>query len=41
MVRDRGEPAGFFRLGTPVLALMIRRATTDDLGRLKQLMERP
>ena len=39
-LRNRGEPAGFSRLGAPLLAGAMRRANRKDLGRLKQLLER-
>ena len=39
-LRNRGDPAGFSRLGAPLLAGAMRRANRKDLGRLKQLLER-
>ena len=39
-LRNRGEPSGFGRIAAPALAAAIRRNTTKDLARLKQLLER-
>jgi uncharacterized membrane protein len=38
-LRNRGEPAGFSRVATPVMAFSIKRATTKDLRRLKEILE--
>ena len=38
-LRNRGEPAGFSRIATPVLATAMRRANRKDLARLKALLE--
>jgi hypothetical protein len=38
-LRNRGEPSGFGRVAAPVLAAAVRRNTTKDLARLKQLLE--
>lgn len=38
-LRNRGEPAGFARVAAPVMAAAVRRNTTKDLQRLKQLLE--
>jgi uncharacterized membrane protein len=38
-LRNRGEPAGAFRLAAPVMALAMRRATRKDLARLKAILE--
>ena len=38
-LRNRGEPAGFGRVAAPVMAAAIRRANTQDLRRLKQILE--
>jgi hypothetical protein len=38
-LRNRGEPAGFRRLGAPLMARAIRRANDKDLTRLKQILE--
>jgi uncharacterized membrane protein len=39
-LRNRGEPAGFSRVATPVLVAAMRRANRKDLARLKALLER-
>ena len=39
-LRNRGEPSGFSRVGTPLMASAMRRANRKDLDRLKTLMER-
>ena len=39
-LRNRGEPKGFSKLATPLLAVAMRRAVTRDLERLKQILER-
>ena len=39
-LRNRGEPAGFSRVGAPMLAAAMRRANRKDLARLKELLER-
>jgi uncharacterized protein YndB with AHSA1/START domain len=38
-LRNRGEPAGFSRLTAPVMERAMRRATTKDLQRLKDILE--
>ena len=38
-LRNRGEPSGFGRIAAPALAAAVRRSTTKDLARLKQLLE--
>jgi uncharacterized protein YndB with AHSA1/START domain len=38
-LRNRGEPAGFARVGAPMLAATMRRANRKDLERLKQILE--
>ena len=38
-LRNRGEPAGFARVGAPVLSAAMRRANRKDLARLKALLE--
>ena len=38
-LRNRGEPSGFGRVAAPMLAAAVRRNTTKDLARLKQLLE--
>lgn len=36
---NTGEPSGFAAVARPVMELAMRRATTKDLARLKQLVE--
>jgi Polyketide cyclase / dehydrase and lipid transport len=38
-LRNRGEPEGFSKLGSPLVARAIRRANRKDLSRLKTLLE--
>jgi uncharacterized membrane protein len=38
-LRNRGEPAGFSKLMTPLMAPAIRRANRKDLAKLKSLLE--
>lgn len=38
-LRNRGNPSGFARVAAPVMEMAMRRATTHDLARLKQLLE--
>jgi uncharacterized membrane protein len=38
-LRNRGEPSGFARAAAPLVAPAMRRATTQDLRRLKELLE--
>lgn len=38
-LRNAGEPAGFARIGAPMLARAMRRANEQDLRRLKELLE--
>jgi hypothetical protein len=38
-LRNRGEPTGFGRVAAPAMAAAVRRNTTKDLARLKQLLE--
>lgn len=38
-LRNRGEPSGFGQVAAPALAAAMRRSTTKDLARLKQLLE--
>ena len=40
-LRNRGEPAGFSKLATPIMASAIRRANQKDLARLKTILEVP
>jgi hypothetical protein len=39
-LRNRGEPAGFARIGAPIMARAMTRANRADLRRLKELLER-
>jgi ligand-binding SRPBCC domain-containing protein len=38
-LRNRGEPAGFSKLGAPLMRPAMRRANTKDLRALKRLLE--
>ncbi|MDZ4268701.1 MAG: SRPBCC family protein [Mycobacterium sp.] len=38
-LRNRGEPAGFFRIASPLLAMAMKRANNADLAKLKSLLE--
>jgi hypothetical protein len=38
-LRNRGEPSGFSRLVSPLMASAMRRANRKDLARLKQVLE--
>lgn len=38
-LRNRGNPSGFARVTGPVMERAMRRATTKDLARLKQILE--
>ncbi len=38
-LRNRGQPAGFAKVGAPVMAAAIRRANGKDLRRLKEILE--
>jgi hypothetical protein len=38
-LRNRGEPSGFARVGTPLMRRAMRRANAADLLRLKQILE--
>jgi uncharacterized protein YndB with AHSA1/START domain len=38
-LRNRGEPAGVFRLAAPLMAAAMRRATQKDLAKLKSILE--
>jgi hypothetical protein len=39
-LRNRGEPSGFARVATPVLAASVRRANRADLDQLRSVLER-
>jgi hypothetical protein len=39
-LRNRGEPAGFARMGAPLMARAMVRANRADLDRLKRILER-
>ena len=38
-LRNRGQPAGFSKVGTPIMASAARRANRRDLRRLKDILE--
>jgi hypothetical protein len=38
-LRNRGEPAGFTKIGAPMIARAMRRANQRDLRRLKEILE--
>ena len=38
-LRNRGEPTGFSKVGSPVMAVAMRRANRRDLAQLKALLE--
>ncbi len=40
-LRNRGEPSGFSRFVSPIMAAAMRRANEKDLARLKRLLEEP
>lgn len=39
MLRNRGEPRGFAKLGAPLMATAMRRANEKDLARLTEILE--
>lgn len=39
-LRNRGEPSGFSRVVAPLMTTAVRRATTNDLRRLADVLER-
>ena len=38
-LRNRGEPAGFKRIGAPLMARAVQRANRKDLMRLRAILE--
>jgi uncharacterized protein YndB with AHSA1/START domain len=38
-LRNRGEPAGFSRVGAPMMAMAMRRANWNDLREIKRILE--
>ena len=40
ILRNRGAPSGFAKIGAPVMKAAMRRANGKDLARLKELLER-
>jgi hypothetical protein len=38
-LRNRGEPAGFSKVGAPMMAAAMRRANRQDLAELKRILE--
>jgi hypothetical protein len=40
LLRNRGNPGGFFRLMAPMMTAAMRRANRKDLRRLKATLER-
>ncbi|MDP2274708.1 MAG: SRPBCC family protein [Archangium sp.] len=38
-LRNRGEPSGFSKWMAPLMSMAMRRATTQDLARLKAVLE--
>lgn len=39
-LRNTGQPSGFGKVGAPLMAAAMKRATTQDLARLKSILER-
>lgn len=39
VLRNRGKPSGFSKVGAPMMAAAMRRANRKDLARLKSLLE--
>jgi Polyketide cyclase / dehydrase and lipid transport len=39
-LRNRGEPAGFAKVGAPLMERAMRRANQADLRRIKEILER-
>ncbi len=40
-MRNRGQPAGFSKIAAPMMARAMQRAMTNDLRRLREILERP
>ena len=40
-LRSRSEPSGFSKLSAPLMRSAVRRASTKDLRRLKEILEEP
>jgi hypothetical protein len=38
-LRNRGEPSGFLKVASPLMAIAVRRANHKDLRRLKAILE--
>ena len=38
-LRNHGEPAGFSKIGAPVMAMAMRRANWNDLREIKRILE--
>ena len=38
-LRNYGEPAGFFKIASPVISIAMQRAMTQDLTKLKDILE--
>ena len=38
-LRNRGEPAGFFKLAAPLITMAVRRANRKDLRHLRAILE--
>jgi hypothetical protein len=39
-LRNRGEPSGFAKVGAPVMARAMKRAMSQDLERLGEILQR-
>jgi hypothetical protein len=39
-LRNRGEPSGFSKISSPLMAAAMRRANRKDLSALKAILER-
>jgi uncharacterized membrane protein len=38
-IRNRGKPSGFSRIAMPIMTLAMKRANTNDLARLKSILQ--